>query len=153
MQSAQIDLAMIASVLVVCVGNICRSPIGERLLRAQLPLLRVSSAGLSAVVGAGAHATAIDAAREINLDLDGHVARQLTDALGREHDLILVLEPGHRAEISRRFAQLSGRTMLLDHWTGGKGIADPYRKPIEAHRIARDHIVKAAAEWSKRLQK
>ena len=144
---------MIASVLVVCVGNICRSPVGERLLRVAAPDLTVASAGLAAVVGAAADETAIQAAGEINLDLDGHVARQLTDAIGKAHDLILVMEPGHRAEIGRRFPQLSGRTMLFDHWTGAKGIADPYRKPIDTHRAARDLIAKAATAWAEKLQK
>lgn len=144
---------MIKSVLVVCVGNICRSPVGERLLRSALPDMTITSAGLAAVVGSGADATALEAAREINLDLEGHVARHLTNVIGGEHDLILVMEPGHRAEISRRFVQLSGRTMLFDHWTGGKGIADPYRNPIEAHREARDRIAKAAAAWAKKLCK
>lgn len=143
---------MIQSILVVCVGNICRSPIGERLLRQALPDLRVTSAGLGAVVGAEADELATKAAGEINLDLSGHVARQLTEEIGSKHDLILVMEPGHRAEISRRFPQLSGRTMLFDHWIGEKGIADPYRKPIEAHRVARDKITKAAKSWIKRLR-
>lgn len=144
---------MINSVLVVCVGNICRSPLGERLLRTACPELAITSAGLAAVVGSAADTTAVAAASEVDLDLEGHVARQLTDVIGNQHDLILVMEPGHRAEIERRFAQLSGRTMLFNHWTGGKGIADPYRKPIEVHRDTRDQIVKAAAAWAKQLRK
>jgi protein-tyrosine phosphatase len=142
---------MIRSVLVVCVGNICRSPVGERLLARAHPGLRVGSAGLHAVVGAGADPDAAAAAAEIGLALDGHVARQLTDELGRAHDLILVMEPGHRAEIARRFPQLSGRTMAIDHWLGGKGIADPYRRPLAMHREVRDLIVAAADSWGPRL--
>lgn len=142
---------MIRSVLVVCVGNICRSPLGERLLARALPGVRVGSAGLGAVVGAAADADAQAVAAEIGVTLEGHVARQLTEVIGRDHDLILVMEPGHRAEVGRRFPQLSGRTMLYDHWTGGQGIADPYRKPIEAHRAARDRIAAAAEAWISRL--
>lgn len=142
---------MIGSVLVVCVGNICRSPMGERLLARALPGVRVTSAGIAAVVGAGADETAAAAAAEIGLDLDGHVARQITAEIGAAHDLILVMEPGHRAEIARRFPQLSGKTMLFDHWTGAQGIADPYRKPVEAHRLARDRIAAAAQGWARKL--
>lgn len=142
---------MIRSVLVVCVGNICRSPLGERLLARALPRVRVGSAGLGAVVGAAADDDAQAVAAEIGVTLEGHVARQLTEVIGRDHDLILVMEPGHRAEVGRRFPQLSGRTMLYDHWTGGQGIADPYRKPIEAHRAARDRIAAAAEAWISRL--
>ena len=142
---------MIGSVLVVCVGNICRSPRGARLLARALPGVRVTSAGIAAVVGAGADETAATAATEIGLDLGGHVARQITAEIGAAHDLILVMEPGHRAEIARRFPQLSGKTMLFDHWTGAQGIADPYRKPIETHRLARDRIAAAAQGWARKL--
>ena len=144
---------MIRSVLVVCVGNICRSPVGERLLARAHPGLTVRSAGLHAVVGSGADADAAAAAAEIGLALDGHVARQLTDDLGRAHDLILVMEPGHRAEIMRRFPELSGRTMLFDQWTGGNAIADPYRRSFEMHRATRDKIAAAAAAWAARLRR
>lgn len=144
---------MIKSVLVVCVGNICRSPLGERILQQALPEIAISSAGIGAVVGAKADATGSEVAREIDVDLGGHVARQLTGEIGGAHDLVLVMEPGHRAEIERRFPELSGRTMLFDHWTGGSGIADPYRKPVEAHRKARDLIATAAESWAEKLRK
>ena len=143
---------MFSSVLVVCIGNICRSPLGERLLKDKLPELAVSSAGLAAVVGHGADETAAASAAEVGVSLDGHVARQLTAEIGREHDLILVMEPGHKIELSRQFPQLSGKTMLFDQWTGGKGIADPYRHPIEFHREVRDQILPAAEAWAKRLK-
>lgn len=112
-----------------------------------LPDHKIGSAGLGAVVGSGADETASRAAAEIGVSLEGHIARQLTEAMGREHDLILVMEPNHRAEITRRYPQLSGRTMLFDHWTGAKGIADPYRKSIETHRACRDQITHAAKAW------
>lgn len=142
---------MIGSVLVVCVGNICRSPMGERLLTRALPGLVIGSAGLSAVVGSEADFTSQQAASDIGLDLGGHVARQLTAEIGAAYDLILVMEPRHRTELTRRFPQLSGRTMAFDHWVGGKGIADPYRKPLAAHCVARDAIAEAADAWAVRL--
>lgn len=144
---------MFQKVLVVCVGNICRSPMGERLLRSALPDLTITSAGLAAVVGEGADKDATLVASEIGVDLGGHIARQLTNEIGAAHDLILVMEPGHRQEISRRFPQLSGRTMLFDHWSGAKGIADPFRKPVAFHRATRDQIAAAAAAWAEKLGK
>ena len=144
---------MFSSVLVVCVGNVCRSPLGERLLSQALPGMTISSAGLVAVVGAEADADAKAAAAEIGVDLGGHVARQLTTEIGARHDLVLVMEPGHRAEIMCRFPELSGRTMLFDHWTGCKAMADPYRRPLEWHRVTRDKIVTAAAAWATRLRR
>ena len=141
----------ISSILVVCVGNICRSPLGERVLASVVPNLRVSSAGLAAVVGHGADETAARVAAEAGLDLGGHVARQLTPEIGAAHDLILVMEPGHRADVARRMPQLSGRVMLFDQWTGAKGIADPYRRSEAVHRETRDRIIAAGAAWAARL--
>ena len=144
---------MIGSVLVVCVGNICRSPAGERALRARLPGLRVDSAGLGALVGHAADADAAAAAAACGLSLDGHVARQFTPALAAGYDLILVMEPGHRAQIIREAPQLSGRTLLFDQWCGGQGIADPYRKAPEFHARVIDDILKAAQTWIAKLDK
>ena len=90
-------------------------------------------------------------AAEAGLDLGSHIARQLTPEIGAAHDLILVMEPGHRAEIARRMPQLSGRVMLFDQWTGAKGIADPYRRSEAVHRETRDRIIAAGAAWAARL--
>lgn len=142
----------IDSILVVCIGNICRSPLGERILAMELPGIRVASAGLAAVVGAGADPEASAAAASIGADLSDHVARQLSEEVGRDYDLILVMEPAHRAEIARRFPQLSGKTMLLSHWSGGQAIADPYRRGEAAHLKARDAIAAGANGWISRLR-
>ena len=142
---------MFGAVLVVCVGNICRSPLGERVLARGLPGIAVRSAGLAALVGRGADAETARAAAECGIDLGGHVARQLTEAIGAAHDLILVMEPAHRAEMFRRFPALSGRVMLFDHWIGGTGVADPYHGPATAHRAARDRILAASEPWISRL--
>lgn len=144
---------VIGSVLVVCVGNICRSPLGERLLAAALPQMQVASAGLHAVVGAPADPEASAVAAEIGISLEGHVARQITADIGRRHALILVMEPQHRAEMARQFPELSGRVMLFDQWLDGSGIADPFRRSISVHRAVRDRIRDAADGWVRRLQK
>lgn len=142
---------MFGSVLVVCLGNICRSPLGERVLAKGLPGLHVASAGLAAVVGHSADADAATVAAEIGVDLSGHVARQFSLEIGVAHDLILVMEPCHRVEIFRRFPALSGRVMLFDQWIGGQGVSDPYRRSLDVHRATRDRIVTAAERWIVRL--
>lgn len=143
------------SVLVVCVGNICRSPVGERVLAAELAArgsnIAVSSAGIAAVVGHGADETASDVAQAEGVSLEGHVARQFTRELGLEQDLILVMEPGHRREIVRLAPDLSGRVMLFDHWVGGQGIADPYRRSQEFHEIIFHKVKDAAQLWVEKL--
>ncbi|MBC7145927.1 MAG: low molecular weight phosphotyrosine protein phosphatase [Thioclava marina] len=144
-------MAQVGSILVVCVGNICRSPVGERLLARELPEVTVSSAGIGAVVGAPADKVMREVAEAEGVSLEGHVARQFTAEIGAAHELILVMEAGHRSEITRIAPHLSGRTMLFDQWLGGQGIPDPYRKPIEIHRAAFAQIRAAADGWVTRL--
>ena len=141
------------SILVVCIGNICRSPIAEGLLRRDVASLRVSSAGLHAVVGHGAQSEMAVLAESVGLDVSGHRARQFTPAMGAENDLILVMEPSHRDEMGRIAPHLVGRTMLFDHWSGAKGIADPYRNGQAAYERSFAEILSASETWVTRLAK
>lgn len=77
---------MFESILVVCTGNICRSPIGERYLRKMMPNKIVDSAGTGALIGHGADLTAIKVAEAHDLCLEGHKARQLTSSIARQYD-------------------------------------------------------------------
>jgi len=61
------------------------------------------------------------------------------------------MEASHRRIIDDLAPSLTGRTMLFDNWTGGKGIADPYNQPDIQHLTAVDQISKAALAWSERL--
>ena len=142
---------MFNSVLVVCVGNICRSPLGERLLRQALPELEVTSAGINALVGKPAAKTASQVAAAHGLSLHGHRARQFSSEIGTAHDLILVMEPGHKREVARIAQHLAGRVMLFDKWTGDRGIADPYLKPHKFHEKTYQAISEAAQAWAVRL--
>ena len=139
------------SVLVICVGNICRSPIGERLLQRDVAGLRVSSAGLNAVVGHAIKSEMATLAINVGIDVASHSARQFTPAVGMDHDLILVMEAGHRDEITRIAPHLRGRCMMFDHWLGGKGIEDPYRRGQSAYEYAFETVSAAAQTWAARL--
>jgi len=148
-------MGMIRSVLVVCVGNVCRSPVGERKLRAKLEdtSVTVSSAGLGALVGQGPDDRTIAVAAEHGLSLDGHVARQFTPEMGRGSDLILVMEAVHKNAIAWQAPELSGRCLLFDQWTGARGIADPYRKSLEFHENVFQALSAAGDAWSDWLLK
>ena len=89
---------MFDSILVVCIGNICRSPTGERLLRQSLPGKKIDSAGLGALVGEGANEMAADVAAEHGLSLEGHCAQAFSSSLAMQYDLILVMDQGRIVE-------------------------------------------------------
>ena len=86
---------MFDSILVVCTGNICRSPLGERYLRNALPNKKIDSAGTGALVDHEADSAAQRIAQQNGLSLEGHKARQFTSSLARNYDLILVMEREH----------------------------------------------------------
>lgn len=143
---------MINSVLIVCVGNICRSPLGAAVLSKGCPNLKVASAGLGAVVGAPADPKMSEAAIEIGIDLSSHVATQLTRRIATAFDLVLVMQFAHRDEIRRLYPEVAGRTMLLGQWVETPEITDPYRLPLAVHRQIRDEITRAVHGWTKHLQ-
>jgi protein-tyrosine phosphatase len=90
------------SILVICTGNICRSPISEGLLRNALERRfgpaapDVSSAGTSGLEGSGAMPESVQAASELGIDIAGHIARRLTPGMASDADLLLCMARDHR---------------------------------------------------------
>ncbi|CAI0816258.1 Low molecular weight protein-tyrosine-phosphatase wzb [compost metagenome] len=144
---------MFDSILVVCVGNICRSPTAERLLIKYLPEKKIASAGISALAGHEADSSACAIAEKNHLSLDGHVGRQLTKEMCREYSLILVMEKGHIDAVCQLVPEVRGKTMLLGHWLGQKEIPDPYRKSTEAFEFVYRLIDEAAQKWAQALNR
>lgn len=142
---------MFNKILVVCVGNICRSPTAERLLKRYHPALTVESAGLGALVGKGADATALSVAADHQLSLEGHCARQLTGHLCREYDLILAMEKKHIASLHELAPEMRGKVMLFGHWDSERDIPDPYRKSREAFEAVYALLERSARQWAQVL--
>ncbi|AXW87415.1 protein tyrosine phosphatase [Lonsdalea britannica] len=144
---------MFDSILVVCVGNICRSPTGERLLKQALPDKTVASAGLGALVGKPADRVATEVAAGHGLSLEGHSARQLTGALCRQFDLILVMEKGHIDAVGRLAPEVRGKTMLFGHWLNQQEIDDPYRRSRETFEMVYTQLEQSAHQWAQALSR
>ncbi|HCA9137718.1 arsenate reductase/protein-tyrosine-phosphatase family protein [Klebsiella quasipneumoniae] len=142
---------MFDSILVVCTGNICRSPMGERFLRQALPNKKIDSAGTGALVGHDADDSAIRIAEKHNISLVGHKGRQFTSMLGRQYDLILVMEKSHLEHIGRIAPEVRGKTMLFGQWLNQKEIPDPYRKSDEAFASVYQLIEQAGLRWVEKL--
>ncbi|MBJ7556439.1 low molecular weight protein-tyrosine-phosphatase [Marinomonas spartinae] len=146
---------MFDKILVVCVGNICRSPTGEALLKQLLPGKYISSAGLgvdkSGLSGHLADSMALSVAKKHGLLISEHKARQLTPSLCLESDLILVMEKQHLEWLTQLSPESRGKAMLFSQWLDQSDIADPYHKS----EVFFDETFKAlslsAEAWAKKL--
>jgi protein-tyrosine phosphatase len=139
------------NILVVCVGNICRSPIGEALLAREFPSQKVWSAGLSALVGEPADPLSVEVSSANGLDLSAHRAQQITSWMCQTADLILVMEQEHRSEMERRFPLVRGKVFRLGE-LDQFDIADPYHLDKPAFETAYADIARGVAAWAPRIR-
>jgi protein-tyrosine phosphatase len=139
---AEIAAALGPTVVVVCSGNTCRSPMAAAILVRDLAQLHgvapaalaargitVRSAGILAGSGNPASPGAIEAARRAGLSLDSHRSRQLTPELAAEADLILAMSYEHELRIRQLHPAAGSRVLLLD--PGGNDVADPFGGSVE----------------------
>ncbi|UYU31616.1 arsenate reductase/protein-tyrosine-phosphatase family protein [Siccibacter colletis] len=139
---------MIRSVQVICIGNLCRSPVAALLLKQAVPALNVSSAGLEAVTGAPADDVMQSLAAEQGLDLSGHRATLFSLAQAAHYDLLLVMESSMRQRLLRADPTLCGKIKLFGQWLAGdREIADPYKKSREFNITIFQRIEDAAFTW------
>lgn len=147
---------MANKVLVVCTGNICRSPYGEVRLRSLNPELIVASAGLATKVsklqGKPADKIASRVASDFfDIDMSSHKAQQLTQQLVDDYDVILVMEPEQLEELTEHYIEADHKTFLFSHWSGGGAIVDPYMQGVHVFRAVYSDMDKAAEAWVSKL--
>ena len=146
-------------VLVVCVGNICRSPAAEYLLRDYIQQSRpdlanniqVMSAGLAAVVGSDPHPYTQELMLHAGIDCSGHRAQQLNTEMVTGSDLVLVMENMHKRHIESQYPQSCGKVFLLGEWDEGIEIVDPYNKPQEDFVKVQKLMEHGLKQWVQKL--
>lgn len=138
----------INNILVVCIGNICRSPMAEYFLKKEYPNLNIESAGISGLIGHAADEKASLCMQRFGIDMSPHVAKKLNAELIKKADLILVMSQNQQKHIEQTWSFAKGKTFRLGHWQS-KNIADPYQHDQtvfdETCRLIQDCIT----DWKK----
>lgn len=119
-------------ILVVCTANICRSPVGEALLREQLRQAglgdwTVSSAGTRAEGGHPASQFSVILSEERGLDIHGHCSQRVNAPLLAQCDLVLCMETTHQKDLREGFPAHRAKIYTLRQMVHERGsVRDPY---------------------------
>ena len=141
---------MVDRVLIVCVGNICRSPMAEVMLRHQLPSgskVVVESAGLAAMVGSPIDPLAESVLADHGLTGESHLARQIDGTLVQSADIIFTMDKRQRSALLALAPWARNKVVLLGKWQGDIAVPDPYRKQRIAFEQTYELIDAAIARW------
>lgn len=147
----------VKSVLFVCKGNICRSPLAaayfESLIRKGPVAVTVRSAGLETTPGKPAHPNAKAVALQQQLSLDKHATIHVHEDLLEESDLIIVMEIRQKDRVHRLYPKTKGKVVLLGYFDskGPLEIADPYSGTIEDFRTCLDQVMRCCDSLATRL--
>ncbi len=130
-----------STILFVCTGNLCRSPMAAAICRARLAQdpqrqgWQALSAGVWAEKGLAASPAAVVAMAERGIDLGGHRSQPTTPQLIAQCNLILGMTPHHVEALRTAFPQAAGRIRLLAEMNGeSHGVADPYGLSLTEYR-------------------
>jgi glycosyltransferase involved in cell wall biosynthesis/protein-tyrosine-phosphatase len=138
------------SLLVVCHGNIIRSPFAACLVAQALGEQRtisISSAGLEAMSGRSPHPTALLTATKRSVDLSGHTASRLSSERVATSDMIFVMDIPQLVALRKRFPEAAGKTFLLTCLApeAPMEIEDPVEGGESVFQACFDHISRAVS--------
>ncbi|MEO0795766.1 MAG: low molecular weight protein arginine phosphatase [Verrucomicrobiota bacterium] len=149
-------------IIIVCTANICRSPMGERLLAHGLAAedspvngLRVVSAGVSAYNGDPASQNSVLALKPVGLDLTDHQSQQISQELLDKAFAVFCMTQTHRTLIEVHFRSLPAHLFLFRELIGGGAsveIPDPFGRALGEYEICRDSMVEAIPSLLKFLR-
>lgn len=160
---AAVALDAMTDVLFVCLGNICRSPLMEGIVRARWlaqtgsPMVAFDSAGIGHWhAGAPPDPRAIAAAHRQGIDISGQRARVLADEDFRRFDLILCADRYNLDVLRQRAGNARAECALFLDWSGvhpGGEIPDPYTGTAEDFDAVFALIDRGAAAMIERLRR
>ena len=148
------------TILFICTGNVCRSPMAEALFRRAVAGrgdFRALSAGLGAMDGQPPTAHSVTAMRELGVDISGQRSRALTANLLREADFVFGMTHGHVDTIGLLYPAAAEKTFLLCEFDESlepfeKDISDPIGSPYDVYVDCRKQIEQGIASILKFME-
>lgn len=135
-----------SAVLVVCVGNVCRSPyIKARLQREVTPAVRIGSAGVRALVGEPLDADIRQLLHEIHMDGSRFRGKQLTPEMVEQADLVLTVSRAIRSEVVQEHPQALAKTFAIADFADLADHLRTARPQLDPGLSVRDRVRLAAA--------
>jgi len=148
------------TILFVCTGNICRSPMAEAFFNyytGKTDLFRAISAGIGTIDGQPASPNAIQAMQQVGIDISNHRSRQITAELVTQADFIIGMTQGHIDAINMLYPQSAEKTFVLCEFIDNlkpfeRDIADPIGGNLETYIRCRDQIKEGVLHFIRYLE-
>jgi RpiB/LacA/LacB family sugar-phosphate isomerase len=148
------------TILFICTGNVCRSPMAEALFRREAQgrgAFRALSAGLGAMDGQPPTVHSVEAMRKLGVDISEQRSRMLTADLVRQADYIFGMTHSHVDTVALLYPQAAEKTFLLREFDDTlesfeKDIGDPIGSSYEVYEECRDQIEQGIASLLKFME-
>jgi len=161
LSSSEAEADQAKNVVFICTANVCRSPMAEAIFDALAEERglgwRAASAGVAALEGEDIIPKARAALEELGIYAESHRARQVSEAMLEEADLVLVMGPRHVRALRRSFGSLAERVYTLPQYATGtateEGIPDPYGHTMTAFRTSVRQLLSYIEKVVERLER
>jgi protein-tyrosine phosphatase len=137
-------------ILAVCIGNVCRSPMAEGLLKHALPGYEVRSAGIGALIGRPAEPFAVQLMAEQGIDISEHRAQQISGQLVAWANLILVMDLEQKKFVETHYFASRGKVFRIGE-AAKADVPDPYRAAIDSFQKSLAVIEEGVKFWTAQI--